>query len=48
MSDISDIGKSGVGSRPLEFTLPEVGSGVLRSAADFIGRPTILYMWASW
>ncbi len=31
-----------------EFTLPEIGSDRSLGPRDFLGRRTVLYMWASW
>jgi hypothetical protein len=31
-----------------EFTLPEIGSDRSLGPRDFVGKPTVLYMWASW
>jgi hypothetical protein len=31
-----------------EFTLPEIGSGRSLGPRDFLGKRTVLYMWASW
>ena len=47
MTDLSNAA-SLPGARLPEFTLPEIGTGRALGPEDFLGRPTILYMWASW
>ena len=48
MTDSPNTSGIQVGEKPPEFELPQTGTGQLRTAADFAGLPTILYMWASW
>ncbi len=38
----------GMGSRPPEFTLPDLYSGDPVSTSDYRGKKTVFYMWASW
>ncbi len=37
-----------VGTKPPAFSLPEIGTGRLLCPEDFLGKPTIFFMWASW
>ena len=43
----SEVGL-GVGDSPPAFTLPDLYSGEPVSVADYRGRKTVFYMWASW
>ena len=37
-----------VGSRPPVFALPDLHTGATVSSADYVGRKTLFYVWASW
>ncbi len=37
-----------VGERPPKFSLPQIGTDRSCCLEDFGGRPTVLFMWASW
>ena len=38
----------GIGSRPPDFTLPDLTTGESVSLGDYRGRKAVFYMWASW
>ena len=38
----------GIGNTPPSFTLPDLYSGEAVSIADYRGKKTVFYMWASW
>ena len=37
-----------VGEVAPAFELPEIGPGGIRSSKEYLGRPAIFFMWASW
>ena len=37
-----------VGSRPPVFELPDLLTGSTVSSADYVGKKTIFFVWASW
>ena len=37
-----------VGGKPPDFSLTEIGVDRQLGPEDFLGKPTIFYMWASW
>ena len=38
----------GVGSRPPVFELPDLSTGSTVSSADYVGKKTVFFVWASW
>lgn len=48
MTDKSAANQVRVGEKPPPFSLPEIGTGRSIGPDDFLGKPTIIYMWASW
>ena len=45
---IEDVSGLGSGQTPPAFTLPDLFTGKSVSSADFLGRKTVFYLWASW
>ena len=37
-----------VGSRPPAFELPDLHTGARVSSADYVGKKTVFFVWASW
>lgn len=37
-----------VGSRPPVFELPDLSTGSTVSSADYVGKKTVFFVWASW
>ena len=48
MNEKHDSELISVGTKPPAFSLPGIGSGRPLGPDNFLGKPTIFYMWASW
>jgi hypothetical protein len=48
MTEQNTADRISVGAKPPAFSLPEIGTGRSIGPDDFLGQPTIIYMWASW